>query len=140
MYIFQDRKYFTKEETRTIIIPSKETGIPNPLNAVSFLSRYSSVENPQQPKYLISNDFLSMTGRRSICMKVVFWNAISESDNVTGYVAAVGTILSLEYHCEVVLSSNYISNHMLQDCYSGKMKEEGLIDYDKRQFRLIKKD
>ena len=58
-------------------------------------------------------------------MKVVFWNAIRESDNVTGYVAAIGTILSLEYHCEVVLSSNYISNHMLQDCFFCKIKEEG---------------
>ena len=58
-------------------------------------------------------------------MKVVFWNAISDSGNVTDYVAAIGTILSLEHHCEVVLSSNYISNHMLQDCFFCKIKEEG---------------
>jgi len=59
-------------------------------------------------------------------MKVVFWNGVSVSDDVTNYMAAVGTILSLEFHCEVVLGSNYISNHMLQDCFLCKMKEDGI--------------
>ena len=59
-------------------------------------------------------------------MKVVFWNAISTLGTVTDYMAAIGTILSLEYGCEVVLSSNYISNHMLQDCFFSKIKEEGV--------------
>lgn len=59
-------------------------------------------------------------------MKVVFWNGVSQSDDVTNYMAAIGTILSLEFHCEVVLSSNYISNHMLQDCFISKMKEDGI--------------
>ncbi len=58
-------------------------------------------------------------------MKVVFWNGTSLSDDVTDYMAAIGTILSLEYNCEVVLGSNYISNHMLQDCFFSKIKEEG---------------
>ena len=56
-------------------------------------------------------------------MKVAFWNGISSSDGAINYVAAVGVILALEYNCEIVLGSNYISNHMLQDCFSGKMKD-----------------
>lgn len=57
-------------------------------------------------------------------MKVVFWNGISMSDGLTDYVAAIGAILSLEYKCEVVLSSNYVSNHMLHDCFFHKFREE----------------
>lgn len=56
-------------------------------------------------------------------MKVAFWNGTSHSDGATNYVAAVGVILALEYNYEIVLGSNYISDHMLQDCFSGKMKE-----------------
>ena len=59
-------------------------------------------------------------------MKVVFWNGVSISDDVTNYMAAIGIILSSEFHCEVVLGSNYISNHMLQDCFLSKMKEDGI--------------
>ena len=57
-------------------------------------------------------------------MKVVFWNGISMSEGLTDYVAAIGAILSMEYNCEVVLSSNYVSNHMLQDCFYNKIREE----------------
>lgn len=59
-------------------------------------------------------------------MKVAFLNGISMSDNVSKYMAAIGVILSKEYNCMVTLGSNYISNHMLQDCFSGKIKEEGI--------------
>jgi len=57
-------------------------------------------------------------------MKVVFWNGISMSDGLTDYVAAVGAILSLEHKCEVILSCNYVSNHMLHDCFFSRKKEE----------------
>ena len=56
-------------------------------------------------------------------MKVVFWNGISMSEGLTDYVAAIGAILSLEYNCEVILGSNYVSNHMLQDCFFNKTRE-----------------
>ncbi len=56
-------------------------------------------------------------------MRVAFWNGSSLSEGVAEYMAAIGTILKQEYYCEVVLSSNYISNHMLQDCFFGKIKE-----------------
>lgn len=59
-------------------------------------------------------------------MKVAFWNGIAPAEGVTDNLAAIATTLSLFYHCDVVLGSNYIKNHMLQDCYSGKMKEEGI--------------
>lgn len=59
-------------------------------------------------------------------MKVAFFNGISMSGDVSKYMAAIGVILAQEYNCRVVLGSNYISNHMLQDCFSGKIKEEGI--------------
>lgn len=58
-------------------------------------------------------------------MKVAFWNGISFNDSLTKYVAAVGMMLVQEYNCNVVLSSNYISNRMLQDCFSKRILEEG---------------
>lgn len=59
-------------------------------------------------------------------MKVAFWNGISMSDNMANYVAAIGMILALEHNCKVVLSSNYISNRMMQDCFYRRMLEEGI--------------
>ncbi len=59
-------------------------------------------------------------------MKVAFWNGISSSDGVANYVAAVGMMLAHEYNCNVILSSNYISNRMMQDCFSRRMLEEGI--------------
>ena len=59
-------------------------------------------------------------------MKVAFWNAIRGTDNMTDYVAAIGMMLAVECNCNVVLSSNYISNRMLQDCFSGRMLEDGI--------------
>ena len=59
-------------------------------------------------------------------MKVAFWNGISSSDSVANYVAAVGMMLTYEYNCNVILSSNYISNRMMQDCFSRRMLEEGI--------------
>ena len=59
-------------------------------------------------------------------MKVAFWNGISGTDSVTNYVAAIGMMLAVECDCNVILGSNYISNRMLQDCFSGKMLEEGI--------------
>lgn len=59
-------------------------------------------------------------------MKVAFWNGISSSDSVANYVAAVGMMLAFKYNCNVVLSSNYISNRMMQDCFSRRMMEEGI--------------
>lgn len=57
-------------------------------------------------------------------MKVAFWNGVSPADGVTDYLAAIGTILSIQRKCKVVLSSNHISNHMLQECFSSRTKEE----------------
>lgn len=59
-------------------------------------------------------------------MKVAFWNGVSSSDGVTNHVAAIGTILACEMNCTVVLGSNYICNHMLQDCFSDRRKETGM--------------
>ena len=59
-------------------------------------------------------------------MKVAFWNTVPMAGSISGYVAAIGTMLCLEYRYEVILGSNYFSNHMLQDCFLGKMKEEGI--------------
>jgi len=59
-------------------------------------------------------------------MKVAFWNGISASDSVADYVAAIGMMLALECKCNVVLSSNYLSNRMLQDCFSRRMLEDGI--------------
>ncbi len=56
-------------------------------------------------------------------MKVAFWNGILMPEDTVDYMAAVGIILALEYKRETVLSSSYISNHMLQDCFSGKAKD-----------------
>lgn len=73
-------------------------------------------------------------------MKVVFWNTMPMSGDITGYVAAVGTILHLEYSYNVVLGSNYISNHMLQDCFLSRIKEEGIAHapyqylYDSKEY------
>lgn len=58
-------------------------------------------------------------------MKVAFWNGVSPSDGVTNHMAAIGTMLALHKKCEVVLGSNHISNHMLQDCFSSRIMEEG---------------
>lgn len=57
-------------------------------------------------------------------MKVAFWSGVSPSGGATDYLAAVGTILAIKRNCKIVLSSNHISNHMLQDCFFGKTKEE----------------
>ncbi len=59
-------------------------------------------------------------------MKVAFWNTVGFSNSVTNYPAAIATILAMEKSCNVVLGSNYISNHMLQDCFSSRIKEEGI--------------
>ena len=59
-------------------------------------------------------------------MKVACWNGTSSSDNVAKYVAAIGMMLALECKCNVVLSSNYLSNRMLQDCFSRRMLEDGI--------------
>ena len=58
-------------------------------------------------------------------MKVAFWNGISGTDSIANYVAAIGMMLAVECDCNVILSSNYISNRMLQDCFSRRMLEEG---------------
>lgn len=59
-------------------------------------------------------------------MKVAFWSSAGITDRVPGYIAAIGTMLTTECNCKVVLGSNYISNCMLQDCFFSKMKEEGV--------------
>lgn len=59
-------------------------------------------------------------------MKVAFWNGVSPSKGITNHVAAIGMILACEMNCTVVLGSNYICNHMLQDCFSYKRKEAGM--------------
>lgn len=73
-------------------------------------------------------------------MKVALWNTIPMSGDITGYVAAIGTMLRLEYRHEVILGSNYISNHLLQDCFLARMKEEGVAHapynffYDSKEY------
>jgi len=59
-------------------------------------------------------------------MKVACWNGTSSSDNVAKYVASIGMMLAFEHNCNVVLSSNYISNRMMQDCFSRRILEEGI--------------
>ena len=59
-------------------------------------------------------------------MKVAFWNGISSTDSLADYVASIGMMLVLEHGCNAVLSSNYISNRMMQDCFSRRMLEEGI--------------
>ncbi len=59
-------------------------------------------------------------------MKVAFLNGTSITSGTVNYVAAIGITMALEYNYEIVLGSNYISNHMLQNCFSGKMKENGI--------------
>lgn len=59
-------------------------------------------------------------------MKVAVWNGISESDSVAGYVAALGMMIALEKNCNIILSSNYISNRMAHDCFSRRMLEDGI--------------
>ena len=67
-------------------------------------------------------------------MKVAFWNGVSSTDGVTDYLAAIGTILALQKKCQIVLGSNHISNHMLQDCFAGRIKEEGIAHTPYRFF------
>lgn len=59
-------------------------------------------------------------------MKVAVWNGIRESDSVANYVAALGMVLALEKKSNIILSSNYISNHMIHDCFSRRMLEDGI--------------
>lgn len=59
-------------------------------------------------------------------MKVAFWSSAGRPDNVTYCMAAAGSLLSMVYQCEVVLGSNYLSNVMLPDCFSGKISEKGV--------------
>ena len=44
LYMFLERKFFTKWGTRDIIIVSKENVFPDPVRF--FIVRYNSVENP----------------------------------------------------------------------------------------------
>lgn len=59
-------------------------------------------------------------------MNVAFWNGISSADSVNHYVAAIGIMMAIEQNSNIILSSNYISNRMLQDCFSSKVLEEGI--------------
>lgn len=56
-------------------------------------------------------------------MKVAFWSGLGMSAGGTLNLAAISIVLASLYHKEVVLSSNYISNHMLRDCFFGTMAE-----------------
>lgn len=58
-------------------------------------------------------------------MNIAFWNGIGSRQSIADYVVAIGTILAMEQKSNVVLGSNYIANHMLQDAFSSKMLEEG---------------
>jgi len=116
------KKIFTNEETTAIIILSKETVNKSPNGFFLSVTVSCKFPNNKNINYL----FLAYDRKRSICMKVVFWNGISMSEGLTDYVAAIGAILSLEYNCEVILGSNYVSNHMLQDCFFYKKREEDI--------------
>lgn len=59
-------------------------------------------------------------------MKVAFWSSADKTGNATYNIAAIGIMLTMLYKCDVVLGSNYISNKMLQDCFSGKINEKGV--------------
>ena len=87
-----------------------------------FIVRYDSVKNPlYKIRY---TTVLVKYEKRSVCMKVAFWNGISKTDSIANYVAAIGMTLAVECNCNVILGSNYISNRMPQDCFSGKMLED----------------
>lgn len=50
-------------------------------------------------------------------MKVAFWSGFGMDAGGTLNLAAISIVLASLYHKEVVLSSNYISSHMLRDCF-----------------------
>ena len=56
-------------------------------------------------------------------MKVAFWSSFGVSTSETLNVAAISIVLASLYHKEVVLSSNYISSHMLRDCFFETVSE-----------------
>ena len=60
-------------------------------------------------------------------MKIAFWNGVNFTASQANYVAMVGILLARICKCNVVMSSNHISSHMLQDCFSDKMPEQGTI-------------
>ena len=52
-------------------------------------------------------------------MKVAFWSGFGMDTAGTLHIATISSILSLLYHEEVVLGSNYVSSYMLSDCFFG---------------------
>lgn len=58
-------------------------------------------------------------------MKIAFWNGVNYTTGQPDYVAAVGVALTLVHGYNVVMSSNHISNHMLQDCFSVQIPKAG---------------
>ena len=65
-------------------------------------------------------------------MKVAFWSGFGMSAGGTLNIAAISIIFASLYHKEVVLSSNYISSHMLRDCFFGTLAESR---HSKRPYR-----
>lgn len=56
-------------------------------------------------------------------MKVAFWSGFGMDTKKTLHIATISIVLTLVYHKEVVLSSNYISSHMLSDCFFGVISQ-----------------
>lgn len=50
-------------------------------------------------------------------MKIAFWSGVRGLGGVTGNLAAISTVCA--YYCDsrIVLSSNHLSNHMIEDCF-----------------------
>ena len=56
-------------------------------------------------------------------MKIAFWSGGRTSGSVMENMAAISVILALLHKTESVLSSNYISNYTLQDCFAWRNRD-----------------
>ena len=50
-------------------------------------------------------------------MKVAFWSDFRRVGGVTGNLAAITAVCALHYGRTVVVNSDHLSNHNLQDCF-----------------------
>lgn len=50
-------------------------------------------------------------------MKVAFWSSGISPGEVTEKLAAIGAVCALHYNMHLILSSSYLSNHMIEDCF-----------------------
>ncbi len=50
-------------------------------------------------------------------MKVAFWSDFRKEGGVTGTLAAVSAVCALQYHKDIAINSNHLSDHSIQDCF-----------------------